>query len=172
MKNNAKRLNRKYLSNTSAIHASTTKGFEMCDNGFNSLGSPNIFHGLRYREWMHEVWESYKFYVQKMKEDSRDDPDATLCLEKDDVLRQAYYKYAREDGHHPESYRVLKVLYERHIEGKHVPFQRYVINPEEREEIENDKQLPTSSRAFVQDARRTNCIAMLDNIFLLFVLNQ
>ena len=50
-----------------------------------------------------------------MKEDSRDDPDATLCLEKDDVLRQAYYKYAREDGHHPESYRVLKVLYERHI---------------------------------------------------------
>ena len=77
------------------------EGLEICDNGFNSLGSPNIFHGLRYREWMHEVWESYKFYVQKMKEDSRDDPDATLCLEKDDVLRQAYYKYAREDGHHP-----------------------------------------------------------------------
>ena len=89
------------------------EGFEMCDNGFNSLGSPNILHGLRYREWMHEVWESYKFYVQKMKEDSRDDPDATLCLEKDDVLSQAYYKYAREDGHHPESYQVLKVLYER-----------------------------------------------------------
>ena len=44
------------------------EGFEMCDNRFNSLGSPNIFHGLRYREWMHEVWESYKFYVQKMKE--------------------------------------------------------------------------------------------------------
>ena len=41
----------------------------MCDTGFNSLGSPNIFHGLRYREWMREVWESYKFYVQKMKED-------------------------------------------------------------------------------------------------------
>ena len=94
----------------------------MCDNGFNSLGSPNIFHGLRYREWMHEVWESYKFYVQKLKEDSRDDPDATLCIEKDDVQRQAYYKYAREDGHHPESYRVLKVLYERHIEGKHYLF--------------------------------------------------
>ena len=26
------------------------KGFLMCDNGFNSLGGPNIFHGLRYRE--------------------------------------------------------------------------------------------------------------------------
>ena len=38
------------------------------------------------------------FYVQKTKEDSGDDSDATLCLEKDDVLRQAYYKYAREDG--------------------------------------------------------------------------
>ena len=98
------------------------EGFEISDNGFNSLGSPSIFHGLRYREWMHEEWESYKFYVQKMKEDSQNDPDPTLCLEKDDVLRQAYYKYTREDGHHPESYRVLKALYERHIEGKHVPF--------------------------------------------------
>ena len=37
------------------------------------------------------------FMSKKMKEDSRDDPDATLCLEKEDVLRQAYYKYARED---------------------------------------------------------------------------
>ena len=40
----------------------------MSDNGFNSLGSPNIFHGLRYREWMHKVWELYKkLYVQKKK---------------------------------------------------------------------------------------------------------
>ena len=109
----------------------------MCDNGFNSLGSPNIFHGLRYREWMREVWKTYKFYVQKMKEDSSDDPHPTLSLEKEDVLRQPYYNYAREDGHHPGSYRVLKALYERHIEGKHVPFQLYVITPEEREEIEN-----------------------------------
>ena len=76
----------------------------MCDNGFNSLGSPYIFNGLRYRKWMHEVWESYKFYVQKMKKDSRDEPDATLCLEKDDLLRQAYYKYATEEGHLSESY--------------------------------------------------------------------
>ena len=80
------------------------------------------------------------FMSKKMKEHSRDDPDATYCLEKDDVLRQAYYKYAREDGHHPESYRVSKVLYERHTEGKQLLFQRYVITPEEREEIENAKQ--------------------------------
>ena len=89
-----------------------------------------------------------------MTESSRDDPDATLCLQKDDVLRQAYYKYAREDEHHPESYRVLKVLYERHIEGKPIPFQRYVITREEREEIGRDKQLPSYSRAFAQDTRR------------------
>ena len=133
--NIVKRLNRKHLSSTSAIRA-----ILMGDNGFNSLGSPNIFHGFRYREWLHVVWELYKFHVQKMKEDSRDNPDATLCLEKDDVLRQAYYKYAREDGHHPENYRVLKDLYERHTESKQVPFQRYVITPEEREEIENAKQ--------------------------------
>ena len=42
------------------------------------------------------------------------------------------------------------------IEGKHVPFQRYVITPEEREEIENDKQLPSYSRAFAQDAPLTS----------------
>ena len=96
--------------------------------------------------------ESYKVYVQEMKDDSPDDPDPTLSLEKDDMLRQAYYKDAREDGHHPESYRVLKkALYERQIEGKHTPFQGYFITPEEREEIENDKKLPSYSRAFVQD---------------------
>ena len=33
---------------------------------------------------MPEVWESYKFYVQRMKEDSLDDPDPTLSLEKKD----------------------------------------------------------------------------------------
>ena len=40
----------------------------------------------------------------------------------------------------------------------------YVITPEEPEEIENDKQLPSYSRAFAQDARRSKCIAMLNNI--------
>ena len=39
----------------------------MCDNEFNNLGSPNIFHGFRYREWMHEVWESCKFMSEKLK---------------------------------------------------------------------------------------------------------
>ena len=65
---------------------------------------------------MHEVWESWHtFYVQKMKKESPDDLDPTLSLEKNDVLGQVYYKYAREDRQHPESYRVLKALYKRHI---------------------------------------------------------
>ena len=38
-----------------------------------------------------------------MKEDSTDDPDPTLSLEIDDLLGQAYYKYARDDEHHSES---------------------------------------------------------------------
>ena len=101
---------------------------------------------------MPEVWESCKFYVQRMKEDSPEHPDLTLSLEKNDMLGQAYYKFARDCGHFPVSYRVLKALYERHIEGKHVPFHRYIITPEEREEIENDKKLPSYSRAFVQNA--------------------
>ena len=41
---------------------------EGCDNCFNSLGGPKIFHRFRYREWMREVWEEYRFYVQRMKE--------------------------------------------------------------------------------------------------------
>ena len=65
---------------------------------------------------MHEVWESWHtFYVQKMKKESPDDLDPTLSLEKNDVLGQVYYKYAREDRQHPESYRVWKALYKRHI---------------------------------------------------------
>ena len=93
-----------------------------------------------------------------MKEDSSDDPHPTLSLEKDDVLRQPYYNYAREDRHHPGSYRVLKTLYERHIEGKHVPVQRYVIPPK------NEKRLKTIKRAIVQGARRSKCISMLNNV--------
>ena len=68
---------------------------------------------------------------------------------------------------------MLKALYERHIEFKQVPFQRLknVINPKEREEIENDKKLLSYSRTFVHDSRRSKCINMLNNIrksFFLF----
>ena len=66
----------------------------------------------------------------------------------------------------PESFRVLKVLYERHIEGKHVPFQRYVITPDECEEIENDKQLPSHSRAFC-GIRKIKKVARLDFLGLI-----
>ena len=97
---------------------------------------------------MLQVWESCKLYVQRTNEDFLDDTDPALSLKKDDVLRQVYYKYARGGGHHPESYRVLKASYERHIEGKHIPFHCYVISrPEEDEEIEKDKPLPSYSRA-------------------------
>ena len=52
--------------------------------------------------------------------DSPDHRDPTLSQEKNDLLGQAYYNYARYCGHFPESYRVLKILYERHIEDKHI----------------------------------------------------
>ena len=41
------------------------ESFEMRDNGVNSLTSPRIFHGLRYRRWMDEMWDSYKRRVQE-----------------------------------------------------------------------------------------------------------
>ena len=59
---------------------------------------------------------------------------------------------------------MLKALFERHIEGKHVSFHRHVITPEEREEIEKDKQLPYYSTAFVQGAPSLKCINMLNSI--------
>ena len=130
----------------------------MCDNGFNSLGSPNIFHGLRYRAWIHEVWESYT-------RDGLSRRPRCYTLSRERRRAASGVLQVRKEGRaSTESYRVLKVLYERHIEGKHVPFQLYVITPEEREEIENVKQLPSYSRAFAQDARRSKCIAMLNNI--------
>ena len=49
--------------------------------------------------------------------------------------------------------------------GKRVPFQRYVITPEERGEIENDKQLPSYSRLFEEDTLGSKCTAMLHNIW-------
>ena len=50
----------------------------------------------------------------------------------------------------------MKALSERRTEGKHVPFQRYIIT--EHEEIESDRKLPSYSRGFVQDAPRSKCI--------------
>ena len=51
-----------------------------------------------------------------MTESSRDDPDATLSTERR-CAASGVLQVHREDGHHPESYQVLKVIYERHIEG-------------------------------------------------------
>ena len=138
-----------------------SEGFEMCENGVNSLTSPKILHGMRYRTWMGEVWESYKRHIQNMATDSQ---DPLIRLDREYVLLRAYYKYAKEEGHHPESRRVLKDLYERHVQGKSVPLPRYFITPEESGIMETDKHLPEYSRAFVHMARRSNCIAMLDSI--------
>ena len=37
-----------------------------------------MLDGLRFREWMHAVWESYTLFAQRIKEDSLDDPDLHL----------------------------------------------------------------------------------------------
>ena len=42
------------------VDGSATKGFMMCDNGYNTLTSPGLFEGLRYRPWMHGAWEEYR----------------------------------------------------------------------------------------------------------------
>ena len=158
------KLRQEFIQKATIQHERNTRedheGFVMCDNGLKSQGAPKIFHGMRYREWMKEVWISYQFYVQRMKEDPL---EPTLCLDQRDVLVSAYNKYALENGHHPESCRVLKALFERYIEGEQVPFPSCVITSEEQAEIEKDTHLPSYSRAFLQDARRSKCINMLKN---------
>ena len=86
------------------VDGSTTKGFMMCDNGYNTLTSPGLFEGLRYRPWMHGAWEEYQ---------GASTPDARR-----QVLLLAYARYEGEDGHHPESPRVLRELREHWLEGK------------------------------------------------------
>lgn len=110
---------------------------------------------------MDEMWDSYKRHVQNMEEDPQ---DPLLRLEREYMLLRVYYKYAKEEGHHPESHRVLKDLYERHVQDKPVPCNRYFITPEERGIMETDTHLPAYSRALAHSARRSKCIAMLDSI--------
>ena len=78
------------------VDGSATKGFMMCDNGHNTLTSPGLFEGLRYRPWMHGAWEEYQ---------GASTPEARR-----QVLLLAYARYEGEDGHHPESPRVLRAL--------------------------------------------------------------
>ena len=68
------------------------------------------------------------------KEDSPDNPDPTPSLEKKMCCVRRITSTQGRTGITPKvtetpKVKVLKTLYERHIEGKHVPFQRYVIPP-------------------------------------------
>ena len=84
--------------------STTHKQFMMCDNGYNTLSTPGVFEGMRYRPWMHGAWEEYQ---------GASTPDARR-----QVLLLAYSRYEGEDGHHPESPRVLRELREHWLEGK------------------------------------------------------
>ena len=86
------------------VDASTSKGFMMCDNGYNTLSTPGIFEGMRYRTWMRGAWEEYQ---------GASTPEAHR-----QVFLLAYTRYEGEDGHHPESPRVLRELREHWLEGK------------------------------------------------------
>ena len=75
--------------------STTHKQFMMCDNGYNTLSTPSVFEGMRYRPWIHGAWEEYQGTSM---------PDTRR-----QVLLLAYARYKGEDGHHPESPRVLRV---------------------------------------------------------------
>ena len=54
---NLPRAKREFLAaRLRGVDASTSKEFMMCDNGYNTLSTPTIFEGMRYRTWMHGAW--------------------------------------------------------------------------------------------------------------------
>ena len=108
------------------VDGSVSKGFMMCDNGYNTLNSPAIFHGLRYRPWMHGAWEEYQ---------GASTPDARR-----QVLLLAYARYEGEDGHHPESPRVLSELREQWLEGKPKVWRGSVFTDDEIDRLNQIRQ--------------------------------
>ena len=144
------------------------EGFEMCDNGFNSLGSPTILHGLRYREWVHCESMGFIQNVCPKKEDSPDHPDPTLSLKKNNVLRQAYYKYelVRKGGRaSPRKLPSVKdFVWKTHWRQTRT-FSTLCHHPRRTWRDWKQRKLPSyQSKAIVQDARRSKCINMLYNI--------
>ena len=100
------------------IGRSVPDEFEMCDNGYNTLSAPFIFEGLRYREWMKDVWRQFCLANAVL----RDDPtDERLKQERERVLREAWGRYEQDEGRHPETARVLNELYRRILLGQTVP---------------------------------------------------
>ena len=108
------------------VDGSATKGFMMCDNGYNTLTSPDIFEGLRYRTWMHGAWEEYQ---------GASTPEARR-----QVLLLAHARYEGEDGHHPESLRVLRELREHWLEGKPKVWRGSVFTADEMERLNEIRQ--------------------------------
>ena len=106
----------------------TSKGFMMCDNGYNTLSTPGIFEGLRYRPWMHGAWEEYQ--------------GASTPEERRQVLLLAYALYEGEDGHHSErkkerkkERKVLRELREHWLEGKPKMWCSSVFTADEMERL-------------------------------------
>jgi len=93
----------------------------MCDNGYNTLCFPGIFEGLRYPPWMHGAWEEYQ--------------ETSTPEERRQVLLLAYARYEGEDGHHPESPRVLKELPKHWLEGKPKVWRGSVFTDDEMERL-------------------------------------
>ena len=107
----------------------------MCDNGYNTLTSPSIFEGLRYREWMHGIWEDYRA--------------ASTPEERRQLLLLAYARYEGEDGHHPESPLVLRELREHWLEGQPKVWHGSVFTPDELDQLHQIRQARVEcSRAY------------------------
>ena len=106
--------------------SSTHKQFMMCDNGYNTLSTPGVFEGLRYRPWMHGTWEEYQ---------GASTPDARR-----QVLLLAYARYEGEDSHHPKSPRVLRELRKHWLEGKPKVWRGSVFTADELERLNEIRQ--------------------------------
>ena len=159
--NIAKRLNRKHLSNTRALHANMTKALKGVTTGLKVWEALISCMGFDTENGCMKYRKCQVLYPKNERRLSRRTRCYTLCLEKDYVLREAYYKYVREDGHYPESYRCWRFCMKDTLKANTYLFNVMSSPPKNQEREEIDRQLPSYSRAFIP---KTKCIAMLNNI--------
>ena len=130
------------------------EGFELCDNGFN--GNPTSFMSKKRKKTL-ATTQMLHFVQRKM-----------MCSVRRITSTQ------ERTGFTPKVTGCRRFCMKYTLKANMYLFK--VMSSPPKNVIENNKQFPSYSRAFAQDAHRSKCIAILNNIrdprSFLFVLNK
>lgn len=113
---------------------------------------PDVLKGLRYRKWMMREFLTYE------EEKEANSYSGRL------LLRKMYQKYAREDGHRPETMRVLSSLYKKHILSQNVRDETAIVTLREKQLIEKERHSNSTNTLEAQRKRCAECITMLEDL--------